>query len=792
MRSQTLGHAIALEATAGLANREAKVDQAVDTWASAAAKDDSAVAQLVQSAKVMIANSGFDQKTRNAKAEKAVAQIVEAAIHGNIERNPQATRAALIARYGIDPAEPPKPEEQPAAQVVGGVPAGVAPGVAKFSNAIAQNATAKGVDPSIMAWQLDKESKGNPNARNDADIRVTGSPSIGIAQFQPGTAKRYGIDPTKPEEAIKGQAAYMSDLLKMFGGDYQKALAGYNWGEGNVQKAIAKYGDQWFQHSPKSTQDYVTYIQTNAAKTPAGGGRGTVNPPTVTPDAGQPAPEPAPAFSPELKSLVDQLPADKLPAYISAATTAAHQQQALVKSSVAQLEGDHVTAFMNGQTVDKPLTQDDYVKAYGATEGPQRFAQYTAIQQLGHDMNSMKAMPPAQISALIDSYRRDADPNKPGYELATKRLNTLVEAADRINQARQSDPIAYAMQTNLGGAKPLNFDDPKQFGVELARRQGVASTMQSTYGAPYTLLSKAEAQTLAAGFDKMTTEQKLGYLKTIKSSLSDPAAYRAVMGQVAPDSPVTAMAGMILSKQSPMVIRNTFTPDQWLQQRDVAGQILEGEALLNPSKSAKAGDGKGKEFPMPKEQDLRDQFTSAVGKAFAGDPRGADFAFQAVKAYYAGASARAGDVSGQTDSGRLKEAIIAVTGGVSDINGKGEVVRPWGMSERDFKDKSAAAFTKAMAANGYTGSQLDQFGAYGLESAGDSKYLLKSGTGYLVGRDGRPVVLDLTPAPDLSWQIPVENARAPAGQQTSGGRGWTGTIVQEHQAKPNTQQPKTK
>jgi hypothetical protein len=793
LRTQTLDHAITLEATSAIANRSAKVDEAVTAWAGSVAKDDSDISQKILAAKTLIANSGFDEQTRNAKARAAVNQIVESAIMGNIERNPGATRAALIARYGVDPTAPPPKPQQPNPQIAGGIPAGVAPGVAKFTDTILQQATAKGVDPAIMAWQLDKESKGNPNAQNNNDIAVTGSPSIGIAQFQPGTAKRYNIDPRDPVQSIQGQAAYMSDLLKRYGGDYQKALAGYNWGEGNVDKAIKKYGDTWFQHAPASTRDYVTTIQTNASKSApgTGSGRGSVNPDTVTPAPIEPAPPPPAAFSPQLASLVDQLSPEKLPAYISHATTQVNQQQALLRSQIATTEGDHLAAFMNGQDVAKPLTQDDYTRAYGAVEGPQRFANYQSVQQLGQDITSLKAMPPAQMANMAERYR-PTDPGAPGYDLATKRYDTMLKAIDQVNKSRQDDPMGYAMQSGIGGAKPLNFQDQKAFTGEIAKRAGIAQTMQQTYGAPYSLLTKAEATTLHQGFDGMTTQQKLGYLTSIKTALPDPVAYRSIMQAVAPDSPVTAMAGIILSKQQPAVQHNTFSADTVLRQQDVAGVMLEGESLINPTKTAKGEDGKGKVFSMPKEQDMRDQFNNVVGQAFAGDPRGADFAYQAVKAYYAGRSARIGDISGNINSGTMKEAINAVIGGVSDGGtGKADVVRPWGMDDGQFKNAVQSSFTAAMAANGYTGTQADKLRNYSLQSAGDGKYLLQSGNGYLVGQDNRPVVLDLNALPATPPQNRI-SPREVSGSVTMAPMAAPATVVPEKTVKPVTQQPKTK
>jgi hypothetical protein len=199
-----------------------------------------------------------------------------------------------------------------------------------------------------------------------------------------------------------------------------------------------------------------------------------------------------------------------------------------------------------------------------------------------------------------------------------------------------------------------------------------------------------------------------------------------------------------------------------------------------------------------------------VGRAFAGDPNGANFAYQAVKAYYAGKSARDGDVSGQIDTGRLKEAVNAVIGGVTDVNGKGEVVRPWGMSEERFKNGIQFAFKEAITANGYTGTVLDNFGAYGAQSAGDGKYLMRSGSGYLTDKNGNPIVLDLTKGEKAVAQIPTGGGQVPAASgpvkmdkpavpsNMSSGRVQDPTLVppatvfRDPTKKPNTSEPKTK
>jgi tape measure domain-containing protein len=103
------------------------------------------------------------------------------------------------------------------------------------------------VDPNILLLQAGKESSYNKNA-------VSPKGAKGFSQFMPGTAKRFDVDTSSVKDSIRGQAEYMGLLLSMFGGDYSKALAGYNAGEGAVQKfgGVPPY---------KETRDYVARIK---------------------------------------------------------------------------------------------------------------------------------------------------------------------------------------------------------------------------------------------------------------------------------------------------------------------------------------------------------------------------------------------------------------------------------------------------------------------------------------------------------------------------------------------------
>jgi membrane-bound lytic murein transglycosylase D len=83
------------------------------------------------------------------------------------------------------------------------------------------------------------ESAFNPQALSTAN-------AVGIWQFMPGTGRDFNLQQNMFKDERRGVLAstdaaltYLQRLYSMFG-DWQLALAAYNWGEGNVQRAIKK------------------------------------------------------------------------------------------------------------------------------------------------------------------------------------------------------------------------------------------------------------------------------------------------------------------------------------------------------------------------------------------------------------------------------------------------------------------------------------------------------------------------------------------------------------------------
>jgi soluble lytic murein transglycosylase-like protein len=144
--------------------------------------------------------------------------------------------------------------------------------------------------------------------------------AVGLMQIMPDTARRFGVDSdrwksveaklTDPKTNIKVGSRYLRDLINMFPGQLELALASYNAGEGAVQRAGNKIPNY------KETQDYVKTVLSiyQALKPPAalmelrqrppgrvrmelpGGatGRGNMVQPLVPPSSPAATPSPSP------------------------------------------------------------------------------------------------------------------------------------------------------------------------------------------------------------------------------------------------------------------------------------------------------------------------------------------------------------------------------------------------------------------------------------------------------------------------------------------------------------------
>jgi soluble lytic murein transglycosylase-like protein len=127
-------------------------------------------------------------------------------------------------------------------------------GDAELDRIIFEAGQKQGVDPRFIHAVIWQESKYQQKALSHAGAQ-------GLMQLMPATAKRFGCEhPDDPVENINAGTKYLGWLLKRFSGNVELALAGYNAGEGAVDKydGVPPYNE---------TRNYVKIISQRYGKT---------------------------------------------------------------------------------------------------------------------------------------------------------------------------------------------------------------------------------------------------------------------------------------------------------------------------------------------------------------------------------------------------------------------------------------------------------------------------------------------------------------------------------------------
>lgn len=408
------------------------------------------------------------------------------------------------------------------------------------------------------------------------------------------------------------------------------------------------------------------------------------------------------------------------------------QQQAEYRASIDSRVRDASAAYMRGVDFPNAPTQTDFLAAYGVREGNLRYTEFRNTQIAGQYIGAFRTLPTQSIEAAVKSLEPGTDDTGEGYAARAQAYDAVTRAASEVIRQRQADPVQFSLAA--GQTKPVTLNSQTGFAESIALRASQVEGLSQSYGTPLTFFSKEEASQIGTFFRDAPVSQQSAYLDTIHKSTGGGKAYMAALQQISVNAPSAAVAGILMDKPGGMVAeKNWFNPDVNVSPATASQTILTGA-------SARKGTKEVKGMVMPKENDMLLEFTDTVQDAFAGDAQGATMAYEVAKDYYAGVMSQKGDFSGELDNNVWQQAINVATGGTYDYNGMGNVLLPWGMSTEQFDKQVNQAWESQVVSAGIKAPP----GQYGLQSYGDSQYLVKLGTGYLLKDDGTPVIIDLT------------------------------------------------
>jgi soluble lytic murein transglycosylase-like protein len=146
----------------------------------------------------------------------ARAQVIEVGGDGQVSVY---DRPAVFTDAGATPIQAPAPpDRRPAA----------APS-AEVRRALTEAADAYALSPALVEAVARQES----GLRHEA---MSPKGAAGVMQLMPGTARDLGVDRFDLKQNVAGGAAYLSQLIRQFGGDLTLGLAAYNAGPAAVMR----------------------------------------------------------------------------------------------------------------------------------------------------------------------------------------------------------------------------------------------------------------------------------------------------------------------------------------------------------------------------------------------------------------------------------------------------------------------------------------------------------------------------------------------------------------------------
>ncbi|CAM6839228.1 Soluble lytic murein transglycosylase [Klebsiella michiganensis] len=573
-----------------------------------------------------------------------------------------------------------------------------------------------------------QQESGNRHRNADGSLVTSPAGAQGAGQIMPPTGKDpgFGVKPLQDDSEQENRrftGDYLNAMLKRYSGNQILALAAYNAGPGKVDDWLKQIGDprtgqvsneQFAASIPfNETRNYVYSVSANAQR--MGNVRSVID-------------------SQEFKNLDGQQQAQ-----IASRTVQIQDQvDSAYRVNIQQRITDDAARAQSGLNIENPVTEAEFIRSIPSSATPGERAQFyqqwnrykdtLALQPVNNfvmqnsavdGLAAVQALKPADSAADLQFKKQQYAQAQQNYQ--------------RIMDAREADPGGWLVQNDETTQKAFAAytDNPDLMGdyvknvIIQKKRLGIKSDA---------VIPKVQADALSQALLQSTPDNQSKLLDAIHKGTGGGAPYMATLKQIAVNAPSAAVAGVLMDKPSSLIAQeNWINPDITISPSQASKTILAGSAARKGTKDAKG-------MSMPKENDMRLEFSNSVQDAFAGDAQGAAMAYEVAKDYYAGIMAQKGDYSGVLDNDVWKQAVNVSTGGVHDYNGMGYVLLPWGMSVEQFDKQVDQAWQTQVTGAGVKAPP----GQYGLQSYGDSQYLVKLGAGYLLKSDGSPVILDLT------------------------------------------------
>jgi hypothetical protein len=717
MHNRLFNNAVNWEMATGRAWRISGIDDGITHDATAVQQDPSQYDERLkgQLDTINTLSGELHPEDKIALRKRAQQQLAEGASLGFVQAMPSKAAAILTGEH-------PLPPDSIQAKIVA-------------------EAKSKGVDPNTALAQAQLESSMRP----DVGSNVPGHTARGLFGQIDSSWAQYsgGADRGDVDAQVKSGIAQMADsqkaLRQSLGRDptpYDQRLA--HWFGIGAAPAIIRapdsqpFGELLTKAGYREPSKVLSQNGLNAQST-VGDVKHLVQvnmDKAMTATAGfANAPEPDKGSTTDnMPAFLAQLTPPGRAAMLSHAQTLMRKDRSVERTQIEAQFNDASAAWERGEGAKDPPSLAQWQSAYGPQIGLMKYQHQSQLQDFGAQYAKVATANPEQQQAIYES-------SKGSTSATGMQLHDMIgQAINRVNTERAADPVGFDQVKGLKTTTPLDFSDPSKLVPQLSARYEQSAQIAQQFGTPYEPLSKDEALKFSNFVANAKPSQVQDYLASAKvAANANPEHYMALLGQIAPNHPAIAHAGAI-ADQNPQA----------------AAMVLQGAAMLKPQ-----GEKKEVSIVMPPEGAFRKawQDTGAT-EAYAGNQRESDMAMQAAMAYYTAAYPISQRNDKTVDADTWKKAVEATTGGVIEY-GTGKTLAPYGMKPSDFPDAVSKVWPTIMSQAGLDPKDHSPQ-SYTMTDIGPGQYAVTSGSGYLPGKDGQPVVFDL-----LKGQLMTGNQELP-------------------------------
>lgn len=167
----------------------------------------------------------------------------------------------------------------------------------------------------------------------------------------------------------------------------------------------------------------------------------------------------------------------------------------------------------------QPLSEDQFVEAYGPKVGVKQFEQYSLDRTENQFKADARFMSDADITQTLKSFKPKQGAEN--FAAETKSWQAMNKAAQSIVKDRQKDKIGFALSNEYGSFQPLNWGNQDQIRDQLTYRVNEMNSLAQRWGGDIQLISNHEASELVKTLDEAGIEERLSTLRTIVDVVGD-------------------------------------------------------------------------------------------------------------------------------------------------------------------------------------------------------------------------------------------------------------------------------